>query len=826
MINILLHKKGDSFFKYAANMVDTEELLVITPNPVQADIVRKRFEQENLQNTQVQTVTVAKFLKDELTQLVESELLENFKGKSELNLLLGALWKKMKPDESYEIFKRSFQLLTDFRSFTMSEDVLETVLENYDEDLAGAVLWYHRLLNEMEIIDEHKSYFLLSDRLRSGDLPPDYKINRSIVFWGFEFLTGSQVDLINSFAIRENIYIPFPEMAYAKSSDLDWIKWLARFDANVIKIDGESEEMVNQVINYHSFAKNYLSKTLSSIKNDERFKDKQFEYILGAKQFADEYLGELPFGNIKYKVGVDLFSEKLGTLKDYLFEGITKNGPIEFTKLISQIQEYSKEVMQEQDFRLLKAIAVFLDTLNQWTSLSDANEQIGIFDLKILFDSVALDMPRTSLTTGVSSAQTNTQSSEQTPSAVKYIKTIDYNNDSDTINLFCVTSSYGPIKGSVVQYSENVEKYLASIGPVRRSELEFLILKSKIQEKLLDKNTYLLIEDGILKHDIGWSSIVAEDLRESFALDLNIDQKKDYIFPEFSASGLEHQIKSISASRLQTYIDCPRKYYLNYVLKQRPQVEIPGELNLLQLGLLEHQIIEEYLKANRMFDIEVLNELILKIFNDFTADINFSEDKREEYLLELKGYCTRVIEELLIFNNTIGLALTFEKVLPSVGDIKIAGSIDCYGENTNTLMILDFKRGGGSIPSQVGLKEFSKIQLWFYLKRMLDTGKYQKDKKLIWGYINLSKLEESLVYCNDELLITQLNDLGTKMFSKVHHFDSILEDNLTEYCNFESGVVNSLIEEKLFEPKPKDKLVCTYCDLNKTCPRAAKQEVK
>ena len=140
---------------------------------------------------------------------------------------------------------------------------------------------------------------------------------------------------------------------------------------------------------------------------------------------------------------------------------------------------------------------------------------------------------------------------------LKTLKTIDKQENSD-VNLLCVTSDYGPVKGSVVQYSENVEKYLASIGPIRRSELEFLQLKSKIQEFLNQTNAYVLVENGVLEHDLGWSSIIEEDLKREISINSNIEVNRD--FSLIRKEGKD-ELKSISATRLQSFSDCPHGPY-------------------------------------------------------------------------------------------------------------------------------------------------------------------------------------------------------------------------------------------------------------------------
>jgi hypothetical protein len=799
MINILLFDNNSNLNEALHHQLGgVDKVKVITPNPVIADIARIKF---GSVHSQLETVTISSFLKNELKYLIEESRLENFQGKAELNILLGSLWKVGRPESSYELFKRSFQMLTDFRSFSMNEDILQTILEEYDEELGGAVFWFHKLMIEMDIIDEHRSYFLLSERLREGDLPPLYKTNQTYIFYGFDFLTASQVDLLNALGIRDNIFVPFPRQAYEKSTGLDWIKWLSKSDAEIL--EANRVEASTKPIKIAPFPKNYLSKTLKNLRSNKEFESGRMNIVLGTKNLTPELVSEIPFTDMTFKVPVELFIEKVGLAKEALTSAL-ENKVITNEKLTELILLLSKEAIEHQDYRYYKVLSLVLEQLIKWVSLSENNETIGEFDLKIIFDSVALNAPRNSIFTGASNSI-----------ELKTLKNIDKAEISD-FHFLCITSEHGPVKGSIVQYSESVEKYLASIGPIRRSELEFLQLKSKIQEFLDRDNSFVLVEDGLLEQDLGWSNILTESRREFVTIESSLESKREFIL---SSKTQTSELRSLSATRLQSYRDCPQKYYANYIEKSSPRIELPGQLNFLQIGLLEHKVIEDYLKSNREFSDDKLLALILATLNDFKKSNPFKEELFEEYRLELVALCTNIIKELLVLNAEIGLELKCEVQLPSNEEYKILGSIDCLGTNENTLVILDFKRGGASIPSQVGLKSFKKIQLWFYLERMRKNNLYGEKTKLIWGYINLSKLDESLVYCNDEVYLERFRASGLKAFSTMIHFNDDYIELTEDYKTFEQNLITKLSQEEEFKPNPVENLTCQYCHIANVCPR-------
>ena len=108
--------------------------------------------------------------------------------------------------------------------------MLEAVLENYDEHLASGVLWLHRFMNELDLIDEHRSYFLLAETLRQGDLPVEYIVDKKLIFYGFDFMTASQVDLLKALALRDEVVIPFYSEAYKQTNNFDWINWFDEYN--------------------------------------------------------------------------------------------------------------------------------------------------------------------------------------------------------------------------------------------------------------------------------------------------------------------------------------------------------------------------------------------------------------------------------------------------------------------------------------------------------------------------------------------------------------------------------------------------------------------
>ena len=141
------------------------------------------------------------------------------------------------------------------------------------------------------------------------------------------------------------------------------------------------------------------------------------------------------------------------------------------------------------------------------------------------------------------------------------------------------------------------------------------------------------------------------------ALSLNITRSRSYFNPEPT----EYHLKSISASKLQTYIDCPRKFYYQNVERVFPKLIFEQKLTPIDLGRIEHEVIEKYfeqkLKDKKVFQptkgcplksIEVSENIQLIILDSQwyledwdkhpTINDNCDEIKtREALFLEIEG---------------------------------------------------------------------------------------------------------------------------------------------------------------------------------------------
>ena len=786
MLKLDLIDRTQDFFDMIANLEHLQKIIVVTPNPQVADLVRTRFDNVGLS---VESLTISKFIKNELNQLIEPEQIENFKGKSELMLVLGAIWKKINPKGDFISFKKAFNLLTEFRSFSISTDVLETVLENYNKELREQVLWMQRFLEQLDIIDEHKSYYLLSEALRESYLPPEYEHEQFLIFYGFDFLTGLQVDLLKAYALRSEVHIPFYKSAYENSLHLDWINW---FDTNNLSIeDLSSEEKEQCSLHKVVFPKNHLSLYI------EKSYQSGMDVLIGSKKISREILQEIPLNKLRYKVATDTFEEAFAESVLRLDQLIFEN--IETQSLLESIESLAKEYVQNKNMLTLKCIMIFMNKILEWNDLSSENNTFGLFDYEVIKESVALDIPRINITSLNKGDVTNLYSISE----IEKIKQKKL--------LFCLSSSFDSMNSNGPVYSENVEKYLSSIGPLRRSELELGVLTAKIEEMIIDNEVVFLVENDLIEHQTYLHKIFKKVEMKTFENLVEVAFDKEYLETMTSAA----TINAISASRLQKYIDCPKLYYLNYEMKLNPEIKLKAELSPLELGQIEHKVIELYLTGNKIYDKEKHQKLIQEVLGPYLKGKEI--DLIDEYLIEIENYSLNAISFLLnIFSKQGQFKVDFEYSF-RVGDpVAFNGSIDCLIRTTDATYIIDFKRSNRIFTSYGAIENFEQIQLWFYCSNLKKLNEI-KSENIVIGYIDLSDLENSMFITSSSEFAKEIkSNFGVGKVKGAKDFDELF----SEYEDLQAEKLNELLLDKLFLPKPKDSNVCNYCLASKICSRS------
>ncbi len=747
---------------------------------------------QNLQNNDIDldVITISKFRDNELTFFLGDGI--EIQSKAELLLFFATMWKRFFPDNEYEHFIRAFNLLTDLRSFSLDGELYESVLVEYDEILKKAVIIFNELLKQMNYFDEHKAYNELANSIREVSLDDYHEKKRNIIFQGFQFFTSQQLDFLKALALRDDVFICLPEMVYENRKKQDWIHWLE--DNNTQTRELPKKESSHKIL-YYEFSKSGLNRFL--IEQDLLEND----FIIPSKKIGINTINEFPVFGHNFKSAVDLFSEEIYKLRKKIEKDIFYIDKISCHEFSDYIKKEIKQTMisSKDEFLKLKVWSELYTLINKWNELAETNDNLEMRDFRVLLEVLKLNLPRNS---------------------VKPLgKELDHSiydltnyHQSSQKKVMCITGENSSLRPNVSLYPEKVEDYLISIGPLKRSELEYLFIRHSIEEILQEPNCILLVEKGITEHSEDWSKIIAglKILKLPNKEQSHQIQKISFDLNKNKSANLQ----KVSASRLQTFVDCPQKYYYRYIDKISPDYQFQTKLMPNQLGELEHKIVEEYFKIpNTDF-----SQVVQRVYASYLGvnQITLSKDDWKNYLVELTNYSKNGIAFVQSLDKVAPAKKYFEKkVEGKLLETTRTGSIDFCFENSTLFGLVDFKRSAGSIPSKGNILNFNKVQLWFYLKSLESI--FREKENYFVGYFNMSSPEDSLFFTNSVIhqdFLKSYEDLGIKFYE----FEG-LEKTLADYTIFEEELINLINSESKFSPIPRDNMVCSFCDVKMICSR-------
>ncbi len=809
MLSVIPYHKSENLYQLEFLSHNTEGVAcIICPNPTIADDFRAKLLSTS-EKRSFEVITISKFIND----LIKKYLSEvQFTRKSELLLILAGVWKAKFSHLPKETFFQAFEYFTDLRSYTFDKNLLSEVLSHLDDHIKHAieVFWLISDSPDLEILDEHKAYHLLADFIREDQNPSLDQDERNYIFYGFNHLSGSQVDFVRSLSIRNDVYIPLPSSALSSSKKSDWINWLESRDDSL-----EDQEILqkNKIkIQVVKFQKNRLGESLK--RYAEENSAAELDIYLAKKNPSYAELNEVPIKNVIFKSQSLLLNSMAKFVSNELSCVLEKKCLVvsEMDGLFKTLYQKFGKQNGKINYRLVKILQIYKKSFEEMRELSAIFEDIDKFTLSILDEVVLLNLPRI-FNFPIAKGEMSIH--------LKGLESIEsFDNKKETIII--AKSGYGKLKPAESVYSEEVMSVLASIGPVRRTEFEYQILKYQISEILSSKKIVLFLEEGLDDNNPSWSDLLSRfDMDEvTFGDDIN---KKNKIDPTLEIKKkLEGQkrdyLGTYSASKVQTFLDCKLKFYFKYISKIDLNVRPKNRIKPNDLGIMEHEIIESYISSRDRFNESDHLQVVKKIFYHFLGKHNVSLDflEHRKYLIELINYS----KEAILFLNKFreidkNCKISFEVKLDKKQCDSFVGSVDCLVETNLGVFIFDFKRGTGGIPSFSEWVEFGKIQLWCYANFLNIDIK----EVLCLGYLNLSEMSKSLLIPSSSQGHEEIlnYDLGIKPVKKKFE---LLEKN-KEFHKFYLETIELIKKEKDFYPNPKNHLVCQFCDISNVCHRGA-----
>lgn len=761
------------------------EKIFITPSPAKADGLRERLIHFPGSHD---VITIAKFTGHLVQSLWEGVEKPSVKRKSELLLVFGILKNKYFPSLGYEQFTQAYNLFSDLRSFTLDQEALSGVLEEQTEEIRTAVHLFWKLLELTGYLDEHGTYQKITEALRSAEEVEAFK--KIHVFWGFQHLNGQQVDLLKALAIRYDVIIPFPLALKEKLKNSDWPSWLK--DAGVKEVvlpEIESSPKARWIpVNSRELATNL--KTLIQ-PNDQ--------IILGVSKLSPLHLDLVPSLEVSYKIPHQLLESEIkelyASLKDLYREP---------SDLLNLEQLLLKLRSDKPGLKMLKTIELFQDAVEEIKELTDDNVVVDTFFLKLLNEVVTLNQPRTSY---IPIAATELTIDLKDMSSLEDVKR-------DQRVIICIDDRFDEIQSLGQNYTESIQKALASLGPLKRNELELHFKRWEFGDLFSQAEVVVLMSESTLKHSLIWKKLFQ-----------NIDLQKEEPLPTSGGKIIRDHFQDIpkksfsgsfSASKFQSFLDCPRKFYFNYVDKIFPMITQEGDFDSLTSGTISHEIIEEFHKRN--LSIEALPQLVQEIMGAYIV--------KNKLILPKEVY----LKHQLVFNHRSFNGIQFLKDLELVmgekiiwkleqsfslnENYKLTGKIDCLGESDHSIILIDFKSTAAAASSSTEILDMDSLQLWTYAKAASTMLKDFSKKNIVLGYVSLDKPVESNLLVTDEELAAKLK---ANKICRFKLLDQPFADKFQEAQDKMDVLVKTIYEEQKFLARPRKSSTCKFCELTNVC---------
>lgn len=757
MLEVIFYQSTEDLARVSASPVSLLSPLIICPSPIVADGLR-RLMPEN-----IEIITISKWVTDYLKT-------KNLKrsNKAELMLRLSSVWRHYFPTEEVHFFFKSFEIFTDLRSFSLNLDLLSEFLKELDAVTTKSILLFWTFLQNEEIIDEHLSYQVTSS----------FEVETPIWIMGFRHLSGIQIDMLKTISEKTEVKVFFPKDVYRESLNTDWIRWLVPEE----KIEMAAEVKKLKVIH---FPKNKLNLVLSSMKK----MIPNFDLVLASSNLTFNARQEVALENLFFKSPEDLF--KVRRLE--LFEDFGRDvlmGPVSLEDFLKNIEERKIKALELEDFLLYKILLLLVLALEFY---GEFQKSIDNFSLEILKMVLELNSPRASLVTLAPDPKNR----------ILELNELPYKKSTYPL-VMVAASNYGPLKSQEGRYSEKMIEALRVIAPVKRPGLDFSYLKSELIQTLSNVNNILLMEEGLEVIDLSWREILKDFEIEVIKLkaDYKLKVKKDYLQPLIKPG--PHIPRNLSSSRLQVFMDCPRKYYFSYVEKidHRPALRL--KIAADEMGIIEHEIIEGYftgriIDVNLILDSKLHEEQCRTALESFMSNHKIVLDEKNKLttFYELLHYTQNGIEFLIKFcHQNQAFEIEFERSLGG-NPWGLVGSIDCLVHlPDNKVALFDFKRSGTAIGSKRDTLAFLKIQIWVYL--LVFLKRFPGKTIHTWGYLNLSEIQASQIY--DETQTCVLDEVRT------NNFQVFLED-----------LIKDMKTEIHFQAAPKTHNVCDFCEVQLFC---------
>jgi CRISPR/Cas system-associated exonuclease Cas4 (RecB family) len=762
---------------------------IVCPNPNVADAFRTKV--AHLDG--VTTTTIAKFLSDIYKEKFPEKSVSR---KADLVPVLATLWKIKMGDADSSIFHQAFELFTDLRSFTLDKALMNEILDHYPDIIKEAVTTFWLIIENQGIIDEHQAYNDLNLSLLDPD--SNNSFDDGLIFTGFSHLSANQIEVLKTLGKFTDIYIPIPKKVIEESLSTDWVDWILSQADEVIEEEAER--------NVEEFNVSFFSKGRGNYTLATAIEESVGDVILPKKRIDFKSALEIPSRDFFFKSSVDFFSGVSREVKLLLSKNIQASErefvPIEEVK--DALREMVSKVVpsKQEDFVRLKFLSLLFKSVEFYEGLSEVNEKVSEFDLSVLLDITKLNQPR------------NFNLPLKKNFSFNLLCLADlYQVDHTLKNYLFVTSDHDLSIGGVPDYPKEVQELLIALGPMRRQALDLSFFVNHISDLLKTGNLEILMEEGLEVHDQVWTTLLSESVYTRIHYTAKTNEHREYQVEDKDLIA-SHNVKKLSASRMQTFLECPRKYYYSYVDKLDLEPQKVETIDPRHLGEAQHAVVQRYLENHFEIKSEVIHQLVdEELINYLPETILNTPRLYQEAYAETFFYSSNTIEQLIKIKEVDKDALfTFE--VPVEVDVA-QGRADVVIESKKLgKMIFDLKRSGGSIPDKYKFQGMKSIQLWFYLNFLA-----KEEELTAFGYINLSDAAGSLIFTKDKDVEQALKSVGFLKLKKIESLKNEFDTYKVQFNELFQSIYTDINEGNSMPIKPLDASVCKFCSGRLVCDR-------
>ena len=777
---------------HSSNILDVikkyKNPLIVTPGPREADNLRSQDKSYFFEN-KLDAITIANFIKQCLEIFCQKNIFPNeFKPviskKSELFINLSGIWESVFGTEKNDLFFQAYTHLTDLRGSSLDLSLISEAFDHLDEDLKKAIVLFWKYLDSQGIVDEHRAYNIVAQNASYLNLEND-----AIVIIGFNHLSAIQVDMVNQLGEYLDVVIPLPRNALQKLSRFDWPTWLNSYE------EGEKEVIHSTKKKGIIFNQNRLGETLNSIKGK---KQKNINILLMKENIKYSDIVEIPFSGFDGRLNFSLFEQKIKNLfKKINREKINNVEELHQFLIQSAVQLISNQNKNPQNYAEIKIIQLVQKILKEMeVHFIGDTFHLSPFKMSILKNVCLLDAPRNSIV--FYDLNLNNQNQLMGLSDVKF-KSLEH------IDII-IKKNDVPISFEIELGNRELMSFLSTIGPVKNSQLNRKINFGWLDLAIENAEATIFMEEGCEEIDPG--------IIEFFNI-VNFDRPKLFVNQTALLSNPTYtDIGIISPSKLQNFIDCPKKFEESYLLKNKSYPKLKNNLLKNQLGIIQHQTIQ-YFYENQKKDtsIEEIYNITNELLHKFLIhhQIELSEIRFGEYLNEMTIACFNGVNFLKeISSLNLNYTFIFEEMIMIEDTYQGRPDLILLGEND--FWVFDFKRSSSGIPRVEEVFSYNVIQLPFYAK--IIKQKYHGKKIAGFGYINLLDIENNL--------ILNFNDANENLINKMGAI-SLKLDELPFMNNFEQSLESTIVslnqsyQQSKFLANPRKENACSYCPAKLFC---------